>query len=260
MATAASPLSDGGESRYLDHPIASMEGSSASIARKPSLDSLGIARNVVHITVIDANTLSRSCLTRCLVAAASDFSAAGYRSVDEWVETVDRKATAIVLLCAVGQTATEAAVKQDVQLARLAAPEGRIIVVSDLEHPTQIIEAVDRGASGYIATSSQLDLLIATIRLVKAGGTFIPAASLVSQPTAAAEASTDEAHASKIFTARQLEVIQSLRKGESNKIIAYKLGMGECTVKVHVRNIMRKIQARNRTEVAFLTNDLFEEA
>jgi len=59
------------------------------------------------------------------------------------------------------------------------------------------------------------------------------------------------------FTERQLDVIERLRKGESNKIIAYKLSMGECTVKVHVRNIMRKLKARNRTEIAFLTNDMF---
>ena len=52
--------------------------------------------------------------------------------------------------------------------------------------------------------------------------------------------------------------LKRLRKGESNKFIAYKLGMGECTVKVHIRNVMRKINARSRTEVAFMTNDLFD--
>jgi DNA-binding NarL/FixJ family response regulator len=101
---------------------------------------------------------------------------------------------------------------------------------------------------------------IAAINLVRAGGVFVPASGLAylrtatSTPQLAAQANGKQAN--KLFTSRQLEVIDRLRKGESNKIIAYKLKMGECTVKVHVRNIMRKLKARNRTEVAFLTNDM----
>jgi hypothetical protein len=49
----------------------------------------------------------------------------------------------------------------------------------------------------------------------------------------------------------------SLREGKANKIIAYELNMCESTVKVHVRNIMKKLKARNRTEVAFKTAELF---
>jgi DNA-binding NarL/FixJ family response regulator len=48
-----------------------------------------------------------------------------------------------------------------------------------------------------------------------------------------------------------------LRKGTPNKIIAYELNMCESTVKVHVRNIMKKLKAKNRTEVAYLTNKYF---
>jgi DNA-binding NarL/FixJ family response regulator len=57
------------------------------------------------------------------------------------------------------------------------------------------------------------------------------------------------------LTARQAEVAKALRRGTANKVIAYELGMCESTVKVHVRNIMRKLKARNRTEVAFMMNN-----
>ncbi|MGU3537814.1 LuxR C-terminal-related transcriptional regulator, partial [Methylobacterium sp. A54F] len=50
---------------------------------------------------------------------------------------------------------------------------------------------------------------------------------------------------------------RALRKGTPNKIIAYELNMCESTVKVHVRNIMKKLKAKNRTEVAYLTNRYF---
>ena len=59
-----------------------------------------------------------------------------------------------------------------------------------------------------------------------------------------------------IFTDRQVEVVEALRRGKANKIIAYELNLRESTVKVHVRNIMKKVKATNRTEVVFKLNDL----
>ena len=59
-----------------------------------------------------------------------------------------------------------------------------------------------------------------------------------------------------LFTARQAAVVEALRRGKANKIIAYELKMRESTVKVHVRNIMKKLHATNRTEVAYLANRL----
>ena len=57
------------------------------------------------------------------------------------------------------------------------------------------------------------------------------------------------------FSPRQLQVLERLKQGKQNKIIAYELGMCESTVKVHIRIIMRKLNARNRTQVVLLTNN-----
>jgi DNA-binding NarL/FixJ family response regulator len=54
----------------------------------------------------------------------------------------------------------------------------------------------------------------------------------------------------ELLTMREIEVVHAIRVGKSNKIIAFELGMSEGTVKAHVHNIMRKIGAANRTEVA----------
>ena len=59
-----------------------------------------------------------------------------------------------------------------------------------------------------------------------------------------------------IFTARQTAVLNVLCKGKANKIIAYELCMCESTVKVHVRNIMKKLKATNRTQIAYLVREL----
>ena len=52
------------------------------------------------------------------------------------------------------------------------------------------------------------------------------------------------------FTAKQVSVIEGIRRGKANKTIAYELNMCESTVKVHIRNIMKKLNVRNRTELA----------
>ena len=62
-----------------------------------------------------------------------------------------------------------------------------------------------------------------------------------------------------LFTTRQAAVIDALRQGKPNKIIAYELKMRESTVKVHVRNIMKKLNATNRTQVAYLVTQLSDE-
>src|SRR4030042_1914296 len=59
-----------------------------------------------------------------------------------------------------------------------------------------------------------------------------------------------------IFTARQTSVVRALCMGKPNKTIAHELNMRESTVKVHVRNIMKKLSARNRTEVALIAKGL----
>jgi len=58
------------------------------------------------------------------------------------------------------------------------------------------------------------------------------------------------------FTPREREVLNRLKVGKSNKIIAYELNMAESTVKVHITRIMRKISATNRTEVVYRTRHL----
>ena len=59
-----------------------------------------------------------------------------------------------------------------------------------------------------------------------------------------------------MFTTREAAVVEALRKGKANKIIAYELNLCESTVKVHIRNIMKKLKATNRTEVAYKLREM----
>jgi DNA-binding NarL/FixJ family response regulator len=100
---------------------------------------------------------------------------------------------------------------------------------------------------GYATTSTtSVNLLGEIIRVIRAGGTFVPVTGLPLNTTDLQEVFVNDVD--NILTARERAVLSLLKAGKPNKLIAYELGMSESTVKVHVRSIMRKMNARNRTE------------
>lgn len=214
------------------------------------------------IAVIDEKQLTRSCFVHSLVAADPSHVVRGYASLRDWHQDGGGRAPTIVLLCVTGQKAAEAIVELDLDFVARHGGEVRVILVCDVEDTHLVIAALGKGARGYIGMSASLEVALAAIRLVAAGGVFVPASGLLPSKSRSGyveEAQADVGSHQAAFTPKQLAVIERLRQGESNKVIAYKLNMEECTVKVHIRNIMQKIRARNRTEIAYLTNNLFDD-
>jgi DNA-binding NarL/FixJ family response regulator len=133
-----------------------------------------------------------------------------------------------------------------------------LVVLSDYEDAENIREAFALDVRGYIPTSLASLVAVEAVRLVCAGGTFAPAATLLSSWRCSNGA--DGAPLIEGFTQRQAQILDCLRRGMANKLIAYELNMCESTVKVHIRNIMKKLSATNRTQVVYLTRGLFEGA
>ena len=94
------------------------------------------------------------------------------------------------------------------------------------------------------------------IELARAGGTFVPVSGFLALREAICATVESKPLMPSFLTTRQGAVAEALRKGKANKIIAYELNMCESTVKVHVRNIMKKLQATNRTQVAFKLTEM----
>ena len=208
--------------------------------------------------IICENVFSRDCFARCLRFADSECIVSCFSSVNAWVGADEPLSGSVVLICAMGARATELAVRRDLVAIREACTDAKTIIVSNVERADQIVEALESGAKGYIPMSLPLDVAIEAIHLVRAGGTFVPAGALLASRNADQGTSANLGGPDfGLFTERQIEVIKAIRLGKPNKIIAHELNMGECTVKVHIRNIMRRLNARNRTEVAYLTNGLF---
>jgi DNA-binding NarL/FixJ family response regulator len=124
---------------------------------------------------------------------------------------------------------------------------GPVLILSNISDPSVIRYAFSKGVRGYVTTATtSVNLLAEIIRVIRAGGTFVPVTGLPFKTTDLPDAFVNDAD--NILTARERAVLDLLKAGKPNKIIAYELVMSESTVKVHVRSIMRKMNARNRTE------------
>ncbi len=119
-----------------------------------------------------------------------------------------------------------------------------------------IITTLECGACGYVPTSVGIDRIVELARIAANGGTFLPRAAIMAMRDAAIKkpAAQPTERFEDVFTDRQLAVCNALRLGKSNKLIAYDLSLRESTVKVHIRNIMKKLNATNRTQAAFKLN------
>lgn len=148
-------------------------------------------------------------------------------------------------------------VESDIRFLNECLGDVPIIVLSDREDGAHVAEALRYGVRGFIPTSLCTAVVVEAMRLVTAGGTFIPASALVhalaGPRDAHGEARTHGRCAEAAsLTPREAEVLDLLREGRPNKIIAAQLDLKETTVKIHVRHIMKKLNATNRTEAALM--------
>jgi len=116
----------------------------------------------------------------------------------------------------------------------------------------QVMEALlATGASGFIPKSSSAQVMVSALKLILAGGVYVPAQLL---NPGRAESRTDHpehpGRGAGPLTARQLDVLRLLVEGKSNKLICRELNLGEGTVKVHIAAIFRALNVSNRTEAA----------
>jgi len=122
-------------------------------------------------------------------------------------------------------------------------PDARIVVLTTYKGDMQAIRAFKAGASGYLLKSMLRKELLDTIRQVHAGKKRIP-------PEIASEIA--EHHADDALTHREIEVLQQVAAGAANKIVAGQLGISEETVKAHMRSILAKLSANDRTHAVMI--------
>ncbi len=209
-----------------------------------------------YLIVLDSRALDRECLARTLTNHGLGMDVIAFGSIEEWREKKDRCPPVGAVLLNIGaRKVTE--VSPDISKLASEFRPIPVVVLSDNDDIAQILKVLESGARGYIPTSVGVEVCIEAIGLAIAGGTFVPASSILAVRHLIETGKQEPAPLAGMFTLRQAEVVQALRKGKANKIIAYELNLRESTVKVHIRNIMKKLKASNRTEVAYKLNDLF---
>ncbi|MGA2097728.1 MAG: response regulator transcription factor [Candidatus Acidiferrum sp.] len=118
-------------------------------------------------------------------------------------------------------------------------PQARIIMLTTFEGDVEIQHALEAGARGYMLKSMPPKELVEVIRMVHAGKKRIP----TQIATQLAEHMSDEA-----LTPREIEVLRHIAEGNRNRDIGEKLFITEETVKVHIKHIMDKLGASDRTQ------------
>ena len=130
-----------------------------------------------------------------------------------------------------------------------------VVVISASESEADVRAVLNRGARGYIPKSAPPEVVVAAIRLVQAGGIYLPPEVLRAEgaESAFAQGAPGPGRAGRgagesLLTMCQLEVLRLVATGKSNKRIANKLGVTEGTVKIHVSTIFRKLDVGGRME------------
>lgn len=132
-------------------------------------------------------------------------------------------------------------------VAEIKAAGAKVIMFTIADSDGEISQAIKAGVDGYVIKTSEPDQVIAAIRSVCEGQGSFPLE--VMQRMAQGDFNQSALSA---LTVRELEIVEYVKRGMSNKVIAWELKLSENTVRNHLRNIMEKLGLQNRVQVATL--------
>ncbi|MEO6023476.1 MAG: response regulator transcription factor [Burkholderiales bacterium] len=139
-------------------------------------------------------------------------------------------------------------------------PDLPLVVLSASEEHHDIQAVLDAGAMGFVPKSSSTQVMLGALRLVLAGGPYVPPlllqrAQYTIDPPSKPPIRPGVSVSTNDLTPRQAEVLEALAEGLSNKLIGRKLNLSEGTVKVHLAAIFRALDAKNRTDAVLRAQD-----
>jgi two-component system, NarL family, nitrate/nitrite response regulator NarL len=140
-------------------------------------------------------------------------------------------------------------------------PSARVVLLTERMEPAAMMQAFRAGVDGFCSTAMKREPLIKALDFVMLGETFIPSALALrladeaarlqhARPDGAVIAGPAAAAIAGKLSGREAQILHCLTQGASNKHIARELGVAEATVKVHLKAVLRKVKAANRTQAA----------
>jgi DNA-binding NarL/FixJ family response regulator len=227
--------------------------------------------NAPVLVLIERQLLMRSCILRILHAEITELEIVELETTNDLYRVLGQNVRLIALNIG-DRSVIEPAIEDDLANVKEVFPNVAVALLSNRDG--EAAAAMQRGVRGFFPTSIPVEVAIAGLRLVLAGGVYRPlpidsdpfqttVPSIAAKYTASPKLTDgdggdgpDVVQTSRYgLTPRELDVLGALSLGLPNKLIAARLNLSENTVKMHIQRIMRKCSARNRTEAVLLWSD-----
>lgn len=208
----------------------------------------------MRVVLADDHELVRSRLRFYLERLAPEVSVVEASTLEEALTAVKTAVTDLIILdlAMPGMNGTAG-----LEQMRARQPNVPLVILSGRTGREDIMGALNRGANGYLPKTLSGRAMLAALRLVLSGETYVPSILMEERGRSGSRSSDQPGGARGLdaLTERERDVLDFLCHGKSNKEIARDLAIREVTVKVHVGNIMRKLGASNRTQAVRLALD-----
>jgi DNA-binding NarL/FixJ family response regulator len=206
-----------------------------------------VRKPVISMGVIDEKSFTRECITRRLETLDDRFNIVSFATCEDFLKSVESHDLALYYI-------HEDASRWDIENKKYLSFKNLlnlvpVIILSDVDNPDTLIDLFESGARGFVPTAdATVDQVIEIIDLVTVGGIFVPLSGLCLQRTTSRNITAGTVSNNQ-FTTSELAILDRLKLGKANKVIAHELRVSESTVKLRIGRIMKKLKVSNRTQV-----------
>lgn len=204
-----------------------------------------------RLLVVDPRSLTRGCLVAALTGAPGIHSVTAVASIEEAARLADTELIDTALINMSADPFGDADLRTMIAALRTSGSPSAIILLTSLTDPKHASAAFAHGVQGFLSSDTPFETMIEAIRFVGRGWMIYPAFQF-SNPLVEKIDGADRSASLDALTRRQRQVLHGLERGMTNRGIADALVVSERTIKAHVRELMRRLGANNRTQVVAL--------
>jgi DNA-binding NarL/FixJ family response regulator len=201
----------------------------------------------IKVILLDDKEIPRESLARLLAEQEQIEIVSKCSNVKHAIEEVKRVEPDLVL---VNDNLTECDSSEAARRINESNPKVKVALLTDSKDQKDLISAIESGATGYILKDTKVEDFIESVDLIGKGGLVISPEVAGKIGDQLSDSKADEMQVQTGLSDREVEIIKLLAKGATNKEIAETLFITENTTKVHVKNILAKLELRNRQQVA----------
>lgn len=201
----------------------------------------------IKVLLLDDKEIIRESLARLLNEQDKIEVVSKCSKVQQVLDEVKRVKPDLVL---VNDDLAERESNEAVRMINESDPNIKVAVLTNSLNQKDLISAIESGATGYLHKETKVDDFIESIDIIGKGGVVISPPIAESLGDKLNLVSDDEEKKKAGLSDREVEIVRLLAKGATNKKLARDLYIAENTVKVHIKNILQKLQLHNRQQIA----------